>query len=311
MKRLMPSTLITFLQNNRNCLRADCFVIVLPTGTIIYTTSGQFDITVPSGTPGWPLGTTTFYSTAYGVWKRGAITSEASYKLNANTMALTCAAGFNTQYPGLPTSLLSGALNGLFDAANVTVYTAYMPVGSYGNVSVGVETKFVGTITKLLDVSRVRAEFECGDPMYLLAMKIPTRTFEPMCPWSVTDSNCTLDPGTVDINGYHKTQAFTAAGASTQWALTPVTAFAQPADYFAQGVVTCLTGGNAGLSVTVKKHASGVLTLMNPWILPVLPGDTFSVLVGCNHTLSTCNQKFGNQLNFGGTPFTPSASASL
>lgn len=48
MKRLMPTTLVEFLQANPNCLRADLIVIELPNGEVIYATDGQFDITVPS-----------------------------------------------------------------------------------------------------------------------------------------------------------------------------------------------------------------------------------------------------------------------
>ena len=218
----MPSSLITFLQNNRNVLKADLFVITLPTGTVFYATSGQWDITLDHYLSGWPGMTETFKSTANGVWSRGSITSEASFKLGAGTMQLTCVAQQGTLYPGSSSiGLLSAALNGMFDAATVVVYTAYMPMGNYGNVSVGVETKFQGTITKVLDVNRDKVVFECGDPMYLLNMKIPTRTFQPMCPWSVGDANCTLNLGGTDVNGYHMTQAFTAKTGSTQWALTP------------------------------------------------------------------------------------------
>jgi uncharacterized phage protein (TIGR02218 family) len=307
----MPSALIAWLQTNPNCIKADLFQIVLPTGETLNATEGQWDITVPSGTAGWSGATTTFSAMTNGRWNRGAITSEAGFNLNANTMSLTCLAQQGTAYPGLSVGILSAAMNGLFDAAIVWVYTAYMPLGSYGTVSNGIETKFQGTITKLSDVNRTKAEFECGDPMYLLNMKIPTRTFQPDCPWSVTDSNCTLNSGGTDINGYHMTQAFTAASGSTQWFVTPVTAFTQPEGYFTQGVVTCTSGNNSGLSQTCKLHASGNLMLMNPWFLPVSAGDTFSVLVGCDHTLTTCTKKFGNSINHGGTPFTPPSSTAI
>src|SRR5258706_463816 len=101
MKRLMPSTLITFLQNNPNCLRADLFLILLPTGGAITATDGQFDITVPGGTPGWTgLGPKTFSASTTGVWSRGAITSEAGFSLAGNSMTLTCVPMLTTAYPG-------------------------------------------------------------------------------------------------------------------------------------------------------------------------------------------------------------------
>jgi hypothetical protein len=53
MKRLMPTGLITFLQQNPNCIRADIFTIRLPNGQILLATDAQFDITIPDSTPGW------------------------------------------------------------------------------------------------------------------------------------------------------------------------------------------------------------------------------------------------------------------
>ncbi len=153
MKR-MPTSLITFLQANPNCVRADLFTINLPNGQSLRATDGQFDITIPSDTPGWSNPTTTFSAGLWGTWSRGAVTSDASFDLHANTMDLTCIPQQGTTYPGAPTGILNAALNGLFDACTVTVQTVYMPFGEYGNVSAGVETKFVGQITSITDISR-------------------------------------------------------------------------------------------------------------------------------------------------------------
>ena len=305
MKRLMPSGLITFLQGNANCLKADLFSITLATGTVMNVTNGQWEITVPSGTAGWSGSTTTFHAHLYGNWTRGAITSEALFSMTANTMDLACVAQSNTIFPGMTIGILKGALLGLFDAAVVTVYTAYMPAGNFGNVSNGIETKFYGTITKLTDVNRTQAVFECADPLYLLNMKIPIRLFKAGCPWSFADNNCTLSAANYTV-------AFTAASGSTQSLLIPVSAFTQAAGYFTQGVATCTAGANAGLSQTVKLHASGNLTLLAPWLLPVTAGDTFSVLKGCAKTQTACaatktaaGVTTNNLLNYGGTDYVP------
>jgi uncharacterized phage protein (TIGR02218 family) len=311
MKRLMPNSLITFLAGNRNVFKADLFQIALPTGTILYATEGQFDITVPTGTAGWGGSTTTFTATQYGRWSRGSITSEAGFDLKSNTMALTCLPQPATAYPGLSIGLLNGALNGLFDASTVTVFTAYMPIGSYGNVSNGIETKFTGSITKISTINRVSVVFECADPLYLCDMKVPARLYQSNCPWAFADSNCTLNAATY-------TQAFTAASGSTQLVLTPVTAFTQAAGYFMQGVVKCTAGANKGLSQSVQLHASGNLTLMAAFLLPVAAGDTFTVIAGCDKTLTACKTRktaagtaVDNSINFGGMPFMPPPTASI
>ena len=309
----MSTALINWLAANKNCLKADLFAITLPTGTVFYACEGQWDVTIPSGTSGWSGSTTTFKATTYGRWSRGVITSEAGFDLKANTMSLTCLPQPATTYPGLSsTGILAAAANGLFDAASLTVYTAYFAAGQYGTIPAGgIETKFQGTITSVKGINRVKVEFECGDPLYLANQKVPNRTFQPSCPWSFCDSNCTLSASNYTV-------AFTAESGSTQYVLGPVTAFTQAAGYFTEGVVTCTAGANAGLSQTVKLHASGLLTMMNPWMLPVNAGDTFSVIAGCDKTMTSCAGRVqangtavSNILNFGGTPFTPPSATSL
>jgi uncharacterized phage protein (TIGR02218 family) len=309
----MSSTLIAWLAANKNCMKADLFAITLPTGTVMYATEGQLDVTVASGTSGWTGATTTFKATQYGRWQRGVFTSEAAFDFKANTMDLVCVPQPTTTYPGLAsTGILAAAANGLFDAASITVYTAYFPAGLYGTIPAGgIETKFQGTITSVKAINRVKVEFECADPLYLANQKVPNRTFQPACPWSFCDSNCTLSAANYTV-------AFTAKSGSTQYVLLPVSAFSQAAGYFTEGVVTCTAGNNVGLSQTVKLHASGNLTLMNPWLLPVESGDTFSVIAGCDKTMTACGGRVqangtavNNLINFGGTPFVPPSSSAF
>jgi uncharacterized phage protein (TIGR02218 family) len=299
MKRLMPNSLINFLAANPNCIRADIFTIYLPNGEFLLATDGQFDITIPSGTPGWTNPTATYYSTLWGQWSRGAITSTASFDMHPETMELTCVPQLGTTFPGAPTGILNGALNGLFDACEVMVQTVYMPLGSYGNVSAGVETKFWGQITDIEEISRNKVKFKCADFCYLLNVKVPTRVIQSNCPWGFADSNCGLNAATY-------THTFTAATGTTSWVLVPSVAFSQPAGYFTQGVVKCTSGANNNLSQAVKLHdSSGHLEVMYPWIFPPSVGDTFSVIAGCDKSVTTCNQKFNNQIHFGGMPFVP------
>ena len=317
MKRLMPSSLVSYLQTNPGCARADLFMITLPTGTVFYATSGQWDITLtaynPStglGTPGWTGAMTTFKSSAYGRWSRGAVTSEASFSCSANTMSMMCIAQQPVAYPGATIGILNAAFNGLFDAALVVVYTAYMP--TYGDTTKGIETKFSGTIKSLADINRISAEFECADAMYFLNQKVPARLFQSNCPWGFCDANCTLNPATYTAN-------FTAKTGSTQVTLTPVTAFTQAAGWATQGVVKCTGGANVGLSQTVVLHdGSGNLQMMNPWLLPVTAGDTFSVIAGCSKQISACKSRktaagasVDNSLYFGGFPFIPPPTSSF
>ena len=332
MKRLMPASLLAFLQTTpaRNIDRADLILITLPTGGTIAATTGQWDITLteynPStglGTPGWFSANVTFSAIANGVWSRGDITSEAQFGLKANTMDLVCVPQQTTQYPGVAMGILAACWNGLFDGCPVAVYTVYMPLGQYGNVSYGVETKLANaTITKVKKLDRVHVEFEVSDCLWRCGEKVPNRLFQPTCPWvfAGADGNCGL-------NAADYTIAFTQSAASTVsgTVLTPTVAFTSIGagcvdGYFTQGVVTCTAGANKGLACTVNGGwGVGALLMQSPWILPVVAGDTFSVIKGCDRTLPTCIKTVkangtalagatgapGNSINFGGCPFIP------
>lgn len=81
----------------------------------------------------------------------------------------------------------------------------------------------------------------------------------------------------------------------------------QADDWFAEGVVTWLTGDLTGQSGKVKAFASGgVVTLLLPTISDIAVGDTFTILAGCRKRLDEdCAAKFSNTLNFQGEPHRP------
>jgi uncharacterized phage protein (TIGR02218 family) len=306
MKRLMSAALIAALQTNLNVIRADLFVITLPTGTVMYVTDGQFDITLPAGTLGFPATSpavnTTFLAATYGRWTRGSITSEAGFSLSANSMTLTCVPQPTTVYPGTTVGILNAVFNGLFDAATISVYTTYFALDNYGAcLANSVEVKFFGFIEKITDVNRTKVEFEVQDPLFVLNEKVPKRVIQSNCPWGFGDVNCNPPGGLAAF-----TQAFTAKAGSTQTVLTPVSAFAQAAGYFTQGVVACTAGANVGLSATVKLHdATGNLNVVLPWLFLIVAGDTFVVVAGCDKTAPTCITKFNNKIHFGGAISVP------
>jgi hypothetical protein len=183
-------------------------------GTNWSDNSGAVVVRVGIGGAASLIAGVTFLANQYGKWERGRIVSEASSKLSANSMDLTLIPQPTTQYPGLNLGILNAALNHLFDGADIRVYTAYMPVGSYGDVSAGIETKFRGFITRPTEISRNKAVFECYDPFALLNLKVPARLFQATCPWSFCDANCTLVASDYTVG-------FTAASGSDQKSLTP------------------------------------------------------------------------------------------
>ena len=76
----------------------------------------------------------------------------------------------------------------------------------------------------------------------------------------------------------------------------------KPDGYFSNGSITFTSGLNNGLSTVVKSYSNGVIELYLPTAFVIAPGTTFTIRAGCDKTLETCKNKFGNAINFGGFP---------
>lgn len=83
-----------------------------------------------------------------------------------------------------------------------------------------------------------------------------------------------------------------------------------PDGWFAGGTLTWLSGANAGERGTTKAdtRASAGIRVLEMWLQPAWPvvvGDRFRVVAGCDKRPETCRIKFDNFLNFRGFPHIP------
>ncbi len=80
-------------------------------------------------------------------------------------------------------------------------------------------------------------------------------------------------------------------------------------NYFSLGKILMTSGALQGTWTGVTTQAvageSTVLALMPPLLAAPSPGDAFTVWPGCSRTVSTCQNKFNNRLNFRGFPWIP------
>jgi uncharacterized phage protein (TIGR02218 family) len=80
--------------------------------------------------------------------------------------------------------------------------------------------------------------------------------------------------------------------------------------WFTQGTISWLSGENAGQAGAVKadrKDASGTrrIALWQAPGRPLVSGDRFRIVAGCDKRAETCRKKFDNLLNFRGFPLIP------
>lgn len=88
------------------------------------------------------------------------------------------------------------------------------------------------------------------------------------------------------------------------------------ADYFTDGIITWLTGDNAGAQSEVSMHAADAagaytIELQHNMAFPIQAGDTFSIEPGCDRSAATCKVKFANFDNFNGDDELPDSETVL
>lgn len=125
------------------------------------------------------------------------------------------------------------------------------------------------------------------------------------CDRKLGDAKCGFD---VDRSGFSGEDAATAGSGSATIVAVGLSAFAD--GWFSQGVVTWLSGENAGGSGSVKADRTDSVGARRIalWQAPGRPigvGDRFRIVAGCDKRVETCRKKFDNLLNFRGFPLIP------
>lgn len=119
----------------------------------------------------------------------------------------------------------------------------------------------------------------------------------PTCRAEFCGPGCTLSParfthqaGIVDVDGSTGSVRVSVLGAVA----------------FQSGELRWMTGPSTGRQSAILDVEDGWLRLHDP--LPDMAsaiGTTVSLREGCDHTLATCTERFGNAVNFQGEPFLP------
>ncbi|ASI47553.1 hypothetical protein AOV_01325 [Anaplasma ovis str. Haibei] len=121
--------------------------------------------------------------------------------------------------------------------------------------------------------------------------------FSPHCRAQFCDGNCKLD---------RKEFTFQSSVGKVVDHLTLEDAKLPHAEcYYKHGVVTFLNGNNRGVSVEVRNHKCYMIRLARSTPYPILPGDEYSIIAGCDKNFLTCSRKFNNTSNFRGEPHVP------
>jgi len=125
------------------------------------------------------------------------------------------------------------------------------------------------------------------------------RLFQAACSADLGDARCRVD---LLLPQWHGTGAVSGGDGRLVFESNGIADFAD--GLFTGGTLTFTSGRNVGAVHQVKRHwvAGGAvrLALWAPSVAPVMAGDAFSVVAGCDKRFATCRDLFANTLNFRG-----------
>ena len=172
-------------------------------------------------------------------------------------------------------------------------------IGSIGDVPGGMFTGYVSTPK----ITAYGAEITVKGGNVAFNQYAPRNIFQPQCIHTFCDSGCTLNAATYTITA---TVGASPTKSKIPWGSVP----ASPGKY-TSGKILMTSGAASGQRRTVKMSDSTGLLLQYPFYNVPAPGDTFSVLEGCDKQYNSASGQDctvrSNTVNFRGYPFTPTA----
>ena len=267
----------------------DLFTITTPAGLTLRYTSAETSLTVNGVT-----------YTAGPIIRRSR--TRLTVGIEVDTLDLNIAADASVTVNGVPIiQFIAG--NGL-NGARVLLERAFSP--GPGQAITGTLPLFSGRVSDTPAITRAEARVTVKSDSEILNVKLPRNIYQAPCLNTLFDSACGLVRASWTASG-------TAQSATDAQRLYFTHALAAAAGMYDLGVCTFTSGGNAGVSRTVRSYqtvaGSGVnrITLMSPLPVAVANGDAFTIYAGCDKKQSTCSGKFSNLARFRGTPYIPTA----
>jgi len=283
-----PTALITYLNAARaspdaQLLMADAFLFTLQGGATLAYTNSDVAFTYAG---------VTYLANSILV---DGLKYKAAVGLEADQQQITVAArATDTISGGAP--FLQALRDGSFDGCEIVRYRVFFS-DRLGGTAIGAAMLFKGRLGNIDEIGRTSAKLTVNSDLALLDIDMPRNMYQPTCLHTLYDSGC----------GLSKTSpSFSASGTVGAGSTASIIYWPQASANFAQGTITFTSGVLTGVTATIGSAVNGsVLNLINPLQSMPAPGDGFTVYFGCDHTLTTCQAKFNNLVNFRGFPYVP------
>lgn len=283
-----------FLASRAPCFVAELFTVTLMSGTIYRWTS--FDQSLKLGSHDWLStrdGAPLITRNRFGV-KNTVEVPELELRIGCDDVLLG--------------NLKAQIHNGLFDGATVEMSRVFMPTP--GDTKYGRIILFSGRLSGVvIDAEGITVTSKGHN--VLMNQQAPKNLYQTNCEHTFCDFGCTLSESAYTFTGQ------TMAGGSTAKTILWIAPGGFSADRFTLGKMTVTGGPASGQVRTVSLCEGGSpvrLHLTYPLYNAPNAGDSFSILMGCDRQLASCQTRkqangtsVDNSQHYRGFPFVPPA----
>jgi uncharacterized phage protein (TIGR02218 family) len=248
------------------------------------------DRDIPIMGTSWPGGISPDWQN---VWIISTSSMKYSCDLSVDSVKVTIALPADGLCPSGNSSAYLRA--GYFDGARLLVQRLFMAAPGLAFDSPDNPVPLFSGRVSNVQLDGTKAEIEVKSDLELLNIQLPRNLYGPQCRWTLFDGQCGLN---INDPNYQVSGTVVSATATH---IVVSNIGGKPDHWFDQGQLTV----KAGLSTNVKTQVGTDIDVFPPFVVVPQPGDTYTLLPGCDKTLATCESKFNNRLRFGGTPFVP------
>ncbi|HJU15710.1 MAG TPA: DUF2163 domain-containing protein [Stellaceae bacterium] len=313
--RPAPAALVNWLATSRLLTAYDLWTFQLAGGEVLRYSGASLALQIPGSLWAANSGSLNYSASATWTFALGPVFQRGRVKckvgVEAQPLEVTIGAGpadLIGPSTGSGLSWQQAIYARLFDGAIVELDRFFPGPSGPTDTSIGCLVWFYGSIGAI-SWGRTAIRMTVNTPLAALAnTQMPRRIY---------GANCTHAFGS-PMCGYDRTGGKNAAGQATGLGAVNVTAGApstpiailtsftpNPSTAYDEGTIIGTSGANNGFTRTIKTLSGGTANLNSPFVYPVATGDGFTLLPGCDHTVTTCQNTFNNLARFGGFPAIP------
>ena len=190
--------------------------------------------------------------------------------------------------------------DGVFDKGFLSLDRLYSPIPwQYNMPDISTDYVLKSRFFGRMDVQSVKidsASIQVKSPTDMLSRELPRNLIKPSCLNHFGDFMCQANPER------YKAEVYALEGSTRTHVIISESYTDGLLD---NGTICCISGQNKGQQTSIRNFYNSTVVVYKPFAEEISPGDRFYVMLGCDKTLKTCRDVYGNLEHFRGFPFLP------